>query len=100
MKPFAEISRDRDGYPVLGLYNLSPEHFDTLNPILRVNGAGFAHNLRANAGAHLESWNPGSRLVTVKLHGPEPWMFIHYLCNDIGISSGRIPNVMTEYVRE
>lgn len=99
-KPIVEMTRNRDGVPVLGLFNLSPEHFDTLNPILRVNGTDVAHDLRANAGAHLESWNPGSRLVTVELTGPDPWMFVHYLCNGLGISSGKIPNVITDYVGE
>lgn len=98
MKAHAEISRDRHGTPVLGLFNLSPEHFEILTPVIQLNGDSVAHQLRSNAGAHLESWNPESRFVTLKMHGNEPWMFVHFICNEIGIPSGRIPNIITEYV--
>jgi hypothetical protein len=99
-KPIAELVRNGSGMPVLGLYNLSPEHFEALHPVLQLNGESLMHNLRAQAGAHLDAWSPESRMVEVALHGSDPWLFIHGLCMSIGMSPGRVPNLITGHLGE
>lgn len=99
-KPIADLSRNVEGLPVLGLYNLTNDNIEALRGALLANGSEVIHTLRADAGAHVAYWNPEERMVGVTLHGcgAAPWLFIHAICNGLGMSSGRIPNIITDVI--
>jgi hypothetical protein len=99
-KPIAELTRNATGLPVLGLYNLTPENIEALRIALLFNGQDLIHTLRSEARAHVEYWNPEDSMVGVALHSgvQASWLFIHAVCNGLGISSGRIPDTITDSV--
>jgi hypothetical protein len=93
-KVIAELDRNPNGISVLSFFNLSPEHVNTLRDIMFNNGGGTMQLLRSTARAHVEYWTPeNNNAVGIALYGDDPWLFVHGVCNAIGVSSGNIPNL-------
>ena len=90
-----ELYRDEEsGNPVLGLFDLKPEHFEVLETYMLQNGEGEIYTKRSHARAHIEYWDRAQGLVEIIMYGEEMFPFTSSLCAALGVPPESHPSIL------
>lgn len=88
--PIVELRRDSSGVPVLSFFHMEASLLALAHEVMLRNGRSEVFVHRANAGAHLKSFDPIDGTMSIILYGEDNQPFLKILEEITGMKIGKM----------